>query len=178
MGESLIDKIKQKNKQQNVAPRSSSFGSLGSLDEVDEVTPDEEELRTTTISSQGEENNQEPMDTSPNNLVVEEVPPPTRKKSSSKKKKKSSNDSSSNEEITTAKPKLLTLEETIHQRIEQICYENPSVSRDTLIEALLIVAEQSTQLPHAIAIASDRLIQRKKSAVRRRTKTMSQKFLD
>ncbi|MDJ0689228.1 MAG: hypothetical protein QNJ41_12025 [Xenococcaceae cyanobacterium MO_188.B32] len=81
---------------------------------------------------------------------------------------------SSKENVTTAKPKLLTLEESIHARVEQICFENPSVSRDTLIEALLIVAERSGQLPQAIELASERLVQRKRSAVRRRAKTMAE----
>ncbi len=81
---------------------------------------------------------------------------------------------SSKENVTTAKPKLLTLEESIHARVEQICFENPSVSRDTLVEALLIVAERSGQLPQAIEVASERLVQRKRSAVRRRVKTMAE----
>ena len=93
----------------------------------------------------------------------------TRRRTSKVEKKPRSEDV-----VTTAKPKLLTLEESIHARVEQICFENPSISRDTLIEALLIVAERSGQLPQAIEVASERLTQRKRSAVRRRAKTMAE----
>lgn len=108
------------------------------------------------------------------NKVVESAPERTYQASSSGRTSKVEKKPRSEDVVTTAKPKLLTLEESIHARVEQICFENPSISRDTLIEALLIVAERSGQLAQAIEVASERLVQRKRSAVRRRVKTMAQ----
>ncbi len=163
MGDSLIDKIKQKNKRQSVAPRKSEFEQVQVNDEniISDISTGSKEAETEQ----------------PRNFQPEQVEMSVKKQASLKNQKNSSSRSSSSLEIKTAKPKLLTLEETIHQRIEQICYENPSVSRDTLIESLLIIAEQSGRLSEVIELASDRLTNRKKSAVRRRVKTMSEKFL-
>ena len=164
MGDSLIDKIKQKNQRQNVAPRKSEF---------EQVQVNEEKITTdiiSTISKEREAETEQKLISQPEQVEI------SVKQQASKKKKKNSSHRSSLE-IKTAKPKLLTLEEKIHQRIEQICYENPSVSRDTLIESLLIIAERAGQLSEAIELASERLTKRKKSAVRRRVRTMSEKFL-
>ena len=163
MGDSLIDKIKQKNKRQSVAPRKSEFEQVQVNDEniISDISTGAKEAETEQ----------------PRNFQPEQVEMSVKKQASLKNQKNSSSRSSSSLEIKTAKPKLLTLEETIHQRIEQICYENPSVSRDTLIESLLIIAEQSGRLSEVIELASERLTNRKKSAVRRRVKTMSEKFL-
>ena len=165
MGDSLIDKIKQKNQRQNVAPRKSEFEQVQVNDE--KITTD-----ISTLSQDKEAETEQKLISQP-----EQVEMSVKQQRSKKNKKNSSHRSSSSLEIKTAKPKLLTLEETIHQRIEKICYENPSVSRDTLIESLLIIAERSGQLSEALELASDRLTKRKKSAVRRRVKTMSEKFL-
>ncbi len=163
MGDSLIDKIKQKNKRQSVAPRKSEFEQVQVNDEniISDISTGSKEAETEQ----------------PGNFQPEQVEMSVKKQASLKNQKNSSSRSSSSLEIKTAKPKLLTLEETIHQRIEQICYENPSVSRDTLIESLLIIAEQSGRLSEVLELASERLTNRKKSAVRRRVKTMSEKFL-
>ena len=163
MGDSLIDKIKQKNKRQSVAPRKSEFEQVQVNDEniISDISTGAKEAETEQ----------------PRSFQPEQVEMSVKKQASLKNQKNSSSRSSSSLEIKTAKPKLLTLEETIHQRIEQICYENPSVSRDTLIESLLIIAEQSGRLSEVLELASERLTNRKKSAVRRRVKTMSEKFL-
>ena len=83
----------------------------------------------------------------------------------------------SNHIIETSKPKLLTLEVGVRKEIEQILYENPEVSWDTLLESALITClNNQNSKKRVLKLAAERLTKRKKSAVYKRSVTMAQKY--
>jgi len=90
---------------------------------------------------------------------------------------KSTTDDGTHLVIKTSKPKLLTLENDLRKDIDQILYENPEISWDTLIESALINSLSSpSSKKRLIKLATERLTARKKSAVYKRSKTMAQKY--
>ncbi|WP_019503382.1 hypothetical protein [Pleurocapsa sp. PCC 7319] len=79
--------------------------------------------------------------------------------------------------VETSKPKLLTLEIALRKEIDQILYEHPDTSWDTLMESALILSLNSpTSKKRLLKLATERLTARKKSAVYKRSKTMAQKY--
>ena len=79
--------------------------------------------------------------------------------------------------VETSKPKLLTLEIALRKDLDQILYEHPDTSWDTLIESALILSLNSpTSKKRLLKLAAERLTARKKSAVYKRSKTMAQKY--
>ena len=79
--------------------------------------------------------------------------------------------------IETSKSKLLTLEISVRKEIEQILYEHPEVSWDTLLESALITClNNQNSKKRVLKLAAERLTARKKSAVYKRSKTMAQKY--
>ncbi|MEL6931042.1 MAG: hypothetical protein AAFO95_20840 [Cyanobacteria bacterium J06600_6] len=86
-------------------------------------------------------------------------------------------DSSPDFLIETSKSKLLTLEVNLRQTLDRLLYENPDVSWDTLLEAALILSlKSSTSQDRLLKLAAERLANRKKSAVYKRSVTMAQKY--
>ena len=80
--------------------------------------------------------------------------------------------------VETAKSKLLTLEVSLRQQLEQHLFDNPDVSWDTFIESALILCfKNQSQTQRATKLAADRLSDRKRSAVYKRTQTMAKKFI-
>lgn len=80
--------------------------------------------------------------------------------------------------VETSKSKLLTLEVGVRQELDLLLYENRDVSWDTILEAALVTClnNQKTK-KKIIALAQERLMDRKKTAVYKRTKTMAQKYV-
>ena len=80
--------------------------------------------------------------------------------------------------VETAKSKLLTLEVSLRQQLEQHLFDNPDISWDTFIEsALILCLKNQSQTQRATKLAADRLQKRKRSAVYKRTQTMAKKFI-
>ena len=80
--------------------------------------------------------------------------------------------------VETAKSKLLTLEVSLRQQLEQHLFDNPDISWDTFIESALILCFKSqSQTQRATKLAVERLQDRKRSAVYKRTQTMAKKFI-
>ena len=79
--------------------------------------------------------------------------------------------------VKTSKPKLLTLEVSVREKIDRYLFEHPEVSWDTFIESALIQSFKSrTQCDRTTKIAAERLTDRKRSAVYKRTQTMAKRF--
>lgn len=80
--------------------------------------------------------------------------------------------------VETAKSKLLTLEVSLRQQLEQHLFDNPDISWDTFIEsALILCLKNQSQTQRATKLAAERLSDRKRSAVYKRTQTMAKKFM-
>lgn len=80
--------------------------------------------------------------------------------------------------VETAKSKLLTLEVSLRQQLEQHLFDNPDISWDTFIESALILCfKNQSQTQRATKLAAERLVDRKRSAVYKRTQTMAKKFM-
>ena len=80
--------------------------------------------------------------------------------------------------VETAKSKLLTLEVSLRQQLEQHLFDNPDISWDTFIESTLILClKNQSQTQRATKLAAERLIDRKRSAVYKRTQTMAKKYI-
>lgn len=80
--------------------------------------------------------------------------------------------------VETSKSKLLTLEVSLRQQLEQHLFDNPDISWDTFIEsALILCLKNQSQTQRATKLAADRLSDRKRSAVYKRTQTMAKKFI-
>ena len=80
--------------------------------------------------------------------------------------------------VETAKSKLLTLEVSLRQQLEQHLFDNPDISWDTFIESALILCfKNQSQTQRATKLAAERLSDRKRSAVYKRTQTMAKKFI-
>lgn len=80
--------------------------------------------------------------------------------------------------VETSKSKLLTLEVSLRQKLEQHLFDNPDISWDTFIESALILCfKNQSQTQRATKLAAERLSDRKRSAVYKRTQTMSKKFI-
>jgi hypothetical protein len=79
--------------------------------------------------------------------------------------------------IETSKSKLLTLEVSLRQTLDRLLFEHPDISWDTILEAALILSLKTpTSEQRLLKLAAERLCDRKKSAVYKRSVTMAQKY--